>query len=127
MKIAIPVENERVAEHFGRCPKFVVVDISDGKIEKKESIDNPGHNPGLLPEYFKSIDIDTVITGGMGMRARELFLQKEIDVMLGIEGKVDDIITGLLNNTLYEGENPCTPGSGKGYGLEKSECDHDSK
>jgi predicted Fe-Mo cluster-binding NifX family protein len=127
LKIAIPVENGRVAEHFGRCPKFVVVDISDGKIKGRKNIDNPGHNPGLLPDYFNSINIDTVITGGMGIRARELFQQKKINVMVGIGGKIDDVIKDLLNNALDEGESPCIPGSGKGYGLEKSECDHEKE
>ncbi len=125
MKIAIPVESGRVAEHFGRCPKFIVVDISDGKIKSRENIDNPGHSPGLLPDYFNSMNIGTVVAGGMGMRAKELFQNKKINVMLGIKGKIDDVIADLLNNTLNAGESPCIPGSGKGYGLEKNECDHE--
>lgn len=124
MKIAIPAENGIVSPHFGRCPKFTIVEIKDGVIESKEEIESPGHSPGLLPDYFSKIDIDTVVAGGMGMRAIELFKEQNIKVIMGVEGDVDLLIEKIIDGTLTAGESSCSPGSGKGYGLDKPECDH---
>ena len=53
MKVAISTDGNAVSAHFGRCPTFTLVEIDDsGNILSKESIDNPGHNPGFLPEFF---------------------------------------------------------------------------
>ena len=124
MRAAIPTENNSIASHFGRCPRFTVVEIEDWKVISKEEIESPGHSPGLLPDHFSSMGIDTVLAGGMGMRAQELFSQKNIKVILGIEGSIDNIIDDIINDRLIEGDSTCEPGSGKGYGLEKPECDH---
>ena len=36
MKYAITYENHMVFQHFGKCPAFLLVDIEDGIIVKKE-------------------------------------------------------------------------------------------
>jgi len=124
MKIAIPTENGKVSPHFGRCLRFTIVEMEDQSINSIREVDNPGHHPGLLPDFFSSLNIDTVLAGGMGMRAREMFREKNIEVKLGIEGTIEEVLDDLKNNRLIEGPSSCKPGSGKGYGLEKPECDH---
>ena len=125
MKVAISTEGNSVSMHFGRCPEFTVVDIKDGKMTKKEVINNPGHHPGFLPQFFHERGIECIIAGGMGMKAQELFNQYQIEQIVGVSGKIDDIINQLINGTLAGGESFCKPGAGKGYGLDKTECDHD--
>jgi len=124
LKIAIPDDNGNLSPHFGRCPSFTIVELEDKKIISRDLIDSPGHNPGVLPDLFSKLKIDMVVSGGMGMRAQELFEQKNIDIILGADGSVDDIIKNIMEGTLKKGESSCKPGSGKGYGLEKPECDH---
>ena len=124
MKIAIPDDNGNISPHFGRCPNFTVVELNGKKIISRDLIDSPGHSPGMLPDFFSKLNIDTVIAAGMGMRAREMFDQKNIEIILGVEGSIDDIIKNITEGTLKKGESNCKPGSGKGYGLEKPECDH---
>jgi len=124
MKVAISTDGDFVSSHFGRCPQFTLVDIDNGKIVQREVIDNPGHHPGFLPQFLKEKGISCIIAGGMGMRAQELFNEASINTIMGIEGKVQDTIDKLLRGTLKGGESICSPGAGKGYGIDKSECDH---
>jgi len=124
LKIAIPDDNGNLSSHFGRCPSFTIVELKDKKIISRDLIDSPGHSPGILPDLFSKLKIDTVVASGMGMRARELLDEKNIDIILGADGSVDDIIKNVMEGTLKKGESSCRPGSGKGYGLEKPECDH---
>jgi len=127
MKIAISTDGEYVSAHFGRCPSFTLVDIEEGKLVSKKVINNPGHHPGYLPQYLSENGVNCIVAGGMGMRAKELFKDVNIDIILGAEGKIDNIIDKIISDTLEGGESLCKPGAGKGYGIDKTECDHDKE
>ena len=51
MKIAIPVEAERVSMHFGHCQEFKIyeVDEENRSILATTSHTPPPHQPGVLP------------------------------------------------------------------------------
>jgi len=127
MRIAISTDGDFVSAHFGRCPQFTLVDVDKNKVIKREVIDNPGHHPGFLPQFLGEKGATCIIAGGMGMRAQELFSQAGIDSILGVEGSIDSVIEQLLAGTLKGGESICSPGAGKGYGVDKSVCDHEGE
>ena len=124
MRIAISTDGEFVSAHFGRCPSFTIVDIENDNIAKKEIVDNPGHHPGFIPQFLHEKGVQCIIAGGMGMRATGFFNEFGIETIVGISGTVNEVIEKILKGTLEGGESLCKPGSGKGYGIEKTECDH---
>jgi predicted Fe-Mo cluster-binding NifX family protein len=124
MKIAISTDGEYVSAHFGRCPSFTIADIENASVEAKQIIDNPGHHPGYLPEFLRGKGVEYIIAGGMGMRAQMLFNQSNIKTVMGVSGRVEDVLEQICNGTLEGGESLCRPGAGKGYGIDKTECDH---
>ena len=123
MRIGISTDGELVAPHFGRCPVFTIADI-EGDTVSREVVQNPGHQPGLVPQFLHERGVECVVCSGMGMRARALFDELGIRAIMGVTGTVDEVIEKLKNGTLEGGESLCSPGAGKGYGLDKSECDH---
>lgn len=125
MKTAISTDNGNVSAHFGRCPEFTILEIDNGQIINKTIIENPGHHPGHLPPFLSEKGVECIIAGGMGNRAQMLFDQYKIRTILGISGKISDIEKMILNGTLKGGESLCKPGDGKGYGIDKTVCDHD--
>jgi len=127
LKIAISTDGDFVSPHFGRCPAFTLVEIGNKKTIEKETIENPGHNPGYLPQFFHERGVNCIIAGGMGAKASDLFRQYGIEAITGISGSIDGIIDQLVKGTLQGGESLCQPGAGKGYGLDKSICDHSSE
>jgi predicted Fe-Mo cluster-binding NifX family protein len=124
MKIAISTDGEYVSAHFGRCPCFTIVEIEGGKVLSKEVLENPGHQPAFLPQYLSEKNVRCIVAGGMGRRAEALFAENGIQTIVGITDRVDQVIEKLISGTLEGGESLCSPGSGRGYGMEKSECDH---
>ena len=124
MRVAISTDGEFVSAHFGRCPSFTIIDIEDGKISKKDVVDNPGHQPGFIPQFLHKKGVNCIVAGGMGMRATGFFNEFGIQAIVGISGKISEVIEKLLKGTLEGGESLCKPGAGKGYGIEKTECDH---
>jgi len=127
MKVAISTDTGRVSEHFGRCPEFTILQIDDGKITNSETIPNPGHHPGFLPDFFAGKGVQAIIAGGAGTRAQMLFEQKNIQLILGITGTIDNVVDLICKGQLKGGESLCSPGAGKGYGVDKTECDHDDE
>lgn len=124
MKAAISTDGIFVSAHFGRCPEFTIVDIRNNVVEKKETVQNPGHQPGLIPQFMKDKGVDLMICGGMGQRAKMLFDEFGIQTLVGITGSIEDVIKRLLEGKLEGGDSLCDPGAGKGYGVEKAICDH---
>ena len=124
MRIAISTDGGNVSAHFGRCPSFTIVNIKEGKVLNKEEINNPGHHPGFLPQFLHERGVNCIIAGGMGQNAVHLFGQHNIETVVGISGTINEVIDKILKGTLEGGESLCKPGGGKGYGLDKTECDH---
>jgi len=122
--IAISTDQDYVSAHFGRCPSFTLVNIQNGKVLSQEVLPNPGHMPGAIPKFLKEKNAECIIAGGMGARAEGFFQQFGIRAIVGVQGKIDEVIVNLLDGTLEPGESLCNPGDGKGYGLDKTECDH---
>lgn len=124
MKVAISTDGEYVSAHFGRCPSFTIVEIEGENILSKEVVANPGHQPAFLPQFLSERGVGCIIAGGMGRRAEALFAEKNIQVLVGVSGRVDEVIEKLTSGKLEGGETLCRPGAGRGYGVEKNECDH---
>jgi predicted Fe-Mo cluster-binding NifX family protein len=124
LKVAISTEGDFVSVHFGRCPLFTILDIENGKVVGKETVHNPGHHPGYIPQFLHQKGVECIIAGGMGMRAVGFFDEFGIQTIVGVSGKISEVIEKLQKGTLKGAESLCQPGSGRGYGIEKSECDH---
>ncbi len=127
MRIAISTDGDSVSGHFGRCPSFTIVDIKDGRVAHKKVIENPGHQPGYIPQFLHERGVECIVAGGMGMRAQGFFVEADIQTILGVSGKISDVVEELKKGTLKGGESICKPGSGKGYGFDKAQCDHPHK
>ena len=125
MKIAISTDGNFVSGHFGRCPSFTIVDINNNEVVNKETIANPGHHPGYLPEFLHDQGVNCIVAGGMGQRAEALFSEKGIQAIVGVTGAIDEVVDKIAQGQLVGRKNTCVPESGKGYGLDKTICDHE--
>ncbi len=110
MKIAIPLAEGKLASHFGHCKSFAIVDVDDAqkKILKREDIDAPPHEPGLLPPWLAKQGVNMIIAGGMGGRAQQLFAGHGIKVIVGASAEAPEkLITDFLADQLQAGANIC--------------------
>ena len=99
-----------MATHFGHCEHFALfeVDEEEKKILKKELVQSPGHEPGLLPRWLAEKGVSRIIAGGMGSRAQGLFQRYHIGVIIGaIENDPEKAIIRYLNGRLATGNNIC--------------------
>ena len=94
MRIVIAGEGKNVTEHFGHCVNFLIYDVENGKITNEESIPNPGHKPGFLPNFLADRGVNVIISGGMGGGAVDIFNERNVEVVVGASG---DAKTAVLN------------------------------
>ncbi len=108
-KIAIPLENGKLCQHFGHCQEFSMLDIDENnQVANEERITPPEHQPGLYPAWVAQHGVTDVIAGGMGQKAIDLFHQQKINVYVGAEMKAPtELASDFANNTLNAGANLC--------------------
>jgi predicted Fe-Mo cluster-binding NifX family protein len=99
-----------VADHFGRCPYFIVVETEGGKMESHKAVKNPyfeNHVPFAVPEFISKLKPDVLITGGIGPRAIGAFESMNIKVIHGFSGKNSEAVERYLKGDIESDLNPC--------------------
>ena len=113
MKIAIVMEDGRVAPHFGRCERVMLVTVEDGEISSREVLAAPEHDCGALPRLFAERQVGCVIAGGLGGGALANLSMAGVKVIAGVEGTAEDALGSFLAGTLVGGDATCI-GHGRG-------------
>jgi len=110
MRIAIPVFEGKLSQHFGHCDTFAIIDTDgdSGQIVGRQDLTPPPHEPGVLPKWLHDEGVNIIIAGGMGQRAQTLFANNQIEVVIGAPLETpENLVFAYLNNTLQSGENLC--------------------
>lgn len=110
MRIAIPITNGKLSAHFGHCEEFALVDVNEQtkEIANVAKLQPPAHEPGVLPKWLSEQKADVIIAGGMGQRARQLFAQNNIKVIVGASTQDPvQLAKDYLDDTLEVGDNVC--------------------
>lgn len=107
-KIAIPLQNNMLCNHFGHCQEFAIFETDDNKIVGNETATPPPHEPGTIPRWLRDMGVTDVIAGGIGQRAIQILLDNKINVYVGVRQKPsNDLINELLSGNLQAGVNLC--------------------
>ena len=109
MKIAIPLADGRLCMHFGHCEQFALVETDEqNNVVNQTLLTPPAHAPGVLPAWLHEQGADTIIAGGMGSRAQQLFAKNDIAVVVGAPAETpEQLVSAHLNGTLEAGQNVC--------------------
>jgi predicted Fe-Mo cluster-binding NifX family protein len=114
MRIAVSTETNAgldaaVAGHFGGCPFFTLIDLEEEQIRAIQVVANPyflAHEPGQVPQFVHSQNVNVMLTGGMGGRAVAFFEQYGIQPVTGAAGTVRQAIAAFLQGQIA-GAAPC--------------------
>ncbi|WP_105618275.1 NifB/NifX family molybdenum-iron cluster-binding protein [Vallitalea okinawensis] len=98
-KIAIALDGNGIAGHFGRSERFQIMYTHDNKVQGKEVI-RKKHEPGQLIQYLADRGVNLIIAGGMGECAQKKLTALEMEFIVGAEGHVDQVMQDYLNGKL---------------------------
>lgn len=114
MRLAIPIEGNRLCSHFGHCSTFAFVDVNQEtkSVVARQDLAPPPHEPGVIPKWVAEQGADLVLAGGMGARAVSLFESGGVKVFTGCPAQTpEELAQGFLDGTLQRGSNECGHGS----------------
>jgi len=106
MKIAVPTMGEKgdgedVAEHFGRCPTYTILDENGNVIEIIRNASSHMGGTGLPPELLQQNGVNVLLCKGIGPRAIQLCKELQIDTyVVNSSTTVKDIYDQWKSNTL---------------------------
>jgi ATP-binding protein involved in chromosome partitioning len=107
-KVAVPLANGVLCNHFGHCETFAILPVQDGQIGATELLTPPPHEPGVLPRWLGDLGVDLIIAGGMGQRAINLFTERGIRVITGAPNQDPvALVQSYLAGVLSTGPNVC--------------------
>ncbi len=107
MLIAIASDQKKVAQHFGHCEAFECFSVEGGLVKEWKTIPNPGHQPGFLPNFLHEQGVETIIAGGMGQSAANIFERNGIQVICGASGSIADVAEAYVRGNLNSGGSFC--------------------
>lgn len=107
MRIAVAAMGNEVAQHFGHCENFILFDAENGKITSENSIPNPGHRPGFLPNFLADKGSEVIIAGGMGGGAVDIFNERNVEVIVGAQGNAREAVEAYLKGELVSTGSIC--------------------
>ena len=114
---AVPTVDKKLAMHFGHCESFAIIDVKDNQISKVDYVNPPEHTPGSFPKFLADKGVVTIIAGGMGTMAKQLFADNNIEVIMGIDAQDPAILVEkYLKSGLESGDNLCDSDENHGHG-----------
>ena len=107
MKIAFPTMDTNgldaiLADHFGRAPAFVIIDINSEQVQTIPNNSNHFGGTASPPEFLKNQGITALVCKGLGRKAIDLFQQLGIQVYMTREYKVQEAFSSFKEQNLKE-------------------------
>jgi predicted Fe-Mo cluster-binding NifX family protein len=105
---AVPTIGGKLCAHFGHSEQFAVVETEDQKILGVTFYTPPVHQPGTYPRFLAEKGVSTIISGGMGPKAQDIFAANNIEVFMGIDSDdPEKLVEKYLADQLVAGDNSC--------------------
>jgi predicted Fe-Mo cluster-binding NifX family protein len=106
MRIAIATDEDFVSQHFECAPAFTIVGLEEGRIRGTFIIPNPGCQHAFWADLFFRNSIKHLIAGAMGDNAQAVIRGCGVDVILGVQGRLEEVVKRFLDGSLAANTKP---------------------
>lgn len=100
MRIAVPVENGMIFQHFGKSKEFAIYETAEGKTISKRRLEAGENGHSALVGLLREAGAELVICGGIGGGARDALQAAGLEVAAGVSGSADEAVERFLTGTL---------------------------
>jgi len=126
MKIAVPNDNGKVNQHFGRSREFAVLELEGRKVvsQRRVSAESLQHDHTGLADLLVVQAVEAVLVGGIGPLALEALEKKGLKVITGVEGDINDVAEKYAGGELVSKGVACGHHHGHGGHQHGHVCGH---
>jgi len=108
MMIAIGIENDQIAQHFGKAEKLRLMDVSKGKIIKVRDVMDIHHLKHDRAAFLKSLGVNLILVQHMGKSMYNHFLSYGIQAVQAQSTSIEEALRLFLEDPAVKRElNPC--------------------
>jgi predicted Fe-Mo cluster-binding NifX family protein len=110
MKVAVPVSQGVLSQHFGHCEVFALfsLDPDSKQILDSQTLTPPPHEPGVLPRWLCEKGVNLVLAGGIGPQAQNLFAEQGVKTIAGCPSlEPETVVQQYFSGTLSTSDNTC--------------------
>ena len=100
MRIAVPYEDGRIFQHFGRTQQFKIYDTDDSTVLHAEVMSTDGVMHEALAVVLAGNGVDVLVCGGLGAGAMSALQEAGIRVVSGASGDADTAVAAFLDGSL---------------------------
>lgn len=108
LKIAVPVENNTVNQHFGKAQQFCLYEMEGNTLISQSTIQSEQTGHVAQCKLLKENKINVVLCGGIGAEALSLLLKEGIVVYPGLQGDVNVVVASYLDGQMAMATNEAT-------------------
>ncbi len=109
VRAAVPADGEGlIVPHFGTAKRFILYDLAEGKVIGRTLVEAGPVSHGALALFAAKQGADILICGSIGAWARDALASRHVRLYSGYEGRADDALQSILNET--ENRRPHLPG-----------------
>ncbi len=96
MRIAVPVEDGKIYDHYGSTRCFKLYDVEDGQIISSELVPTEGRGHFYMVQFMVNHGVGLVLCKSMGSPARSALDIAGISWHLEQEGDPDEAVKAFL-------------------------------
>ena len=85
----------------------MIYETENNAIITETAVPNPGHRPGFLPNFLADMGVTTIIAGGMGGGAVDIFNERNVEVIVGAQGDCKAAVEAYLKGELHSTGSIC--------------------
>ena len=102
-KVVIPLFGTRISPHFTYAETALLVDIDGGEIARSKEIALGAADEMQRIHQLTSLEIDTIICGGITKIAERMLAEQAINVISWVTGEAEDALEQFLRKQLAPG------------------------
>jgi predicted Fe-Mo cluster-binding NifX family protein len=103
-RIAIPIFKSRVSPVFDTCTRLSLIDFEDDRVITRKEFDLNNFSLQERLRVLKKNNVAVIICGGISDVFDTILLNSDIQLISGICGDVDEIISAFIDGRL---DDPC--------------------
>jgi predicted Fe-Mo cluster-binding NifX family protein len=103
MKIAIPIWGNRMSPVFDASSQLRIVDIADNRERTRTEINLQNQDLSRRCIHIRNLGVDILICGAITGYFARLLKATGIEVIPGISGNPEEVLSAYLNGTLSNG------------------------
>ena len=118
MKVAIPVANGKLCNHFAHCDQIALITVIKGAITEQELLLPPSQGVDEFPTWLSDLGCTDFFVAGMNINSQETFQRHGVQVTSGVPFETPEnivekclrgqlIVTGCTSDYVEEGQGCC--------------------